>query len=75
MKFVTNSPKIDDNESFKFSKFIIEDDKNSKNSQSKNKSVNNQDFKNFENYLPLDYELSQDLSDIRSIINDRFYYR
>ena len=40
MKSVTNSPEIDNDESFKSSEFTTEDDENSKDSQNENESVN-----------------------------------
>ena len=59
LKSTTNSPKIDNDESSKSSEFTMEDNKNLKNSQSENESVNSQDSENFENYSPSDYESFQ----------------
>jgi len=50
----------------------MKDDKNSENSQSGNKSVNNQNSENFEDYLLPNYKLSQDLPGIGLTINDQF---
>ncbi len=70
MKSVTNSPEIDNDESFKSSEFTTENDENLKDSQSENKSVNSQDSENFEDYSPFDYELSQDSPSIGLTIDD-----
>ncbi len=71
MKSITNYSEIDNNESSESSEFTMKDNENLKDFQSENEFVNNQDSENFKNYLPSNYELSQNLLGVESTINRR----